>query len=173
MLDAVVECLVKRCNTVGTYILRFIMFSVDAILLAASLFVLVFIPAYGIIICLFIGIGWFVSWLVVRYTKVEYEYSYFDDELTVDKIYNKSKRKRIGRFNFAKLEYFTTADSPRLDGVKKEECSVVDCSAKDPDIQDYTFYIINDGKKPSLLTISPNEELLEMINKKYSRKKVD
>ena len=103
MLDAVVECLVKRCNTVGTYILRFIMFSVDAILLAASLFVLVFIPAYGIIICLFIGIGWFVSWLVVRYTKVEYEYSYFEDKTKnqllnmiweLQKAYQKLKEKR-------------------------------------------------------------------------------
>ena len=50
MLDAVVECLVKRQNTVGTYIARFFMFSIDAILLAASLFVLFYLTAYGIVI---------------------------------------------------------------------------------------------------------------------------
>ena len=173
MLDAVVECLVKRQNTVGTYIARFFMFSIDAILLAASLFVLFYLTAYGIVIFVFIGIGWLVTWLMLRYTKVEYEYSYFDEELTIDKIYNKSSRKRIGRYALNKLEYIVSADSPRLQGRQNDNIVMIDCSAKDPDIKDYVFYIMEDGKKPVMVTISPNEELMEMIGKKYSRKMVD
>lgn len=173
MLDGVVECLVKRNNTMGTYIARFFMFLLDGILLAASLFVLLFLPAFFILICVFVGIGWFVTWLIIRYTRVEFEYSYFDEELTVDKIYNKSKRKRIGRFSFAKLEYFAPADSPRFNKNMMDKCLVVDCSAKDPDIKDYTFYIMDDGKKPTMLTISPNEEMMAMINKRFSRKMVE
>ena len=54
-----------------------------------------------------------------------------------------------------------------------DKCFVVDCSAKDPDIKDYTFYIMDDGKKPTMLTISPNEEMMAMINKRFSRKMVE
>ena len=173
MLDAVVECLVKRQNTIVTYIARFFMISFDAILLAASLFVFVYLPAFVVVVFVFIGLGWLVTWLVIKYTSVELEYSYFDEELTVDKIYNKSKRKRVGRFSMARLEYIAPANSPRLQGKQKENALILDCSAKDPELKDYTFYLIEDGKKSVMLTITPNEELMEMIGKKYSRKMVD
>jgi hypothetical protein len=173
MLDAVVECLVKRQNTIVTYIARFFMISFDAILLAASLLVFVYLPAFVVVVFVFIGLGWLVTWLVIKYTSVEFEYSYFDEELTIDKIYNKSKRKRVGRFALARLEYIVPADSPRLQGKQKDNALVLDCSAKDPELKDYTFYIMEEGKKPVFFTITPNEELMEMIGKKYSRKMVD
>lgn len=173
MLDAVVECLVKRQNTIVTYIARFFMISFDAILLAASLFVFVYLPAFVVVVFVFIGLGWLVTWLVIKYTSVEFEYSYFDEELTIDKIYNKSKRKRVGRFALGRLEYIAPADSKRLQGRQNDNMVTIDCSAKDAEIKDYVFYIVEDGKKPLMLTISPNEELMEMIGKKYSRKMVD
>lgn len=173
MLDAVVECLVERHNTVGTYIARFLMFLLDGILLAASLFILLFIPGYFILVCVFVGIGWFVTWLVFRYTRVEYEYSFFDNELTVDKIYNKSKRKRMGRVSLLKLELIALADSPRFQGPQYDKVLKLDYSAKDAELADYTLYLLEDGKKPAMITITPNDELLEILRKKYSRKFVD
>lgn len=172
MLDAVVECLVARRNTIGTYLARLFMIIVDALMVSASLFVLLYIPAFGILICVFGGIIWLVTWLVLRYTRVEYEYAFFDGELTIDKILNKSKRKRIGRYNFNKLEYITKSDSPRLHNVKKQAVEI-DCTAKDEALTDYSLYIIEEGNKSYLVSITPNEELLETISKKYSRKFVD
>ncbi len=173
MLDAVVECLVSRRNTMGTYIARFFMFLIDGIMLAASIFILLFIPGYFILVCVFAGIGWFVTWLVLRYTRVEFEYSFFDNELTVDKIYNKSKRKRMGRVSLFKLEYIALADSPRFQGPQQDKVLKHDYSAKDAELVDYTMYLIEDGKQPTMITITPNEELLEILKKKYSRKFVD
>ena len=173
MLDAVVECLVKRRNSFGTYIARFFMISIDMILLAASLFVLIYIPAFIVVVFVFFGLGWLVTWLVLRYTSVEFEYSYFDEEITIDKIYNKSKRKRIGRFSLAKLEYIAPAGSPRLQGRKNANVIELDCSARDSELDEYVFYIMDDAKRPLMLTISPNEEMMAMIGKKFSRKMVD
>lgn len=170
MLDAVVECLVERKPTAFSKIFKAVAIVVDVIAIALSIMILFFIPGYFILICVLAGVAWFITWLAFKYGNVEYEYSYFDGEFTVDKILNRSKRKRVKRFDFTKVDRVALADANVFGDRPGQQRAFFDCSDNDPETQDYIVLVCEDQQDTYLVRFSPNEELLEMLKKKYSRK---
>lgn len=170
MLDAIVECLVERNKTIGIRILNFLVILFDTGLVMASVLVFLFFPQYFTLIFVFLGIGLFVTWLSRRYINVEYEYAYFEGEFTVDRIANKSKRKRLKKVSFAKLDCIVPAASRNNPGRPDNGHKIYNYSAHNPDIKDYVAVVHDDDAGVMEIVFSPNEELLEILNRKYPRK---
>ncbi len=170
MLDGVVECLVPRKKTVGVYIARFLVFLFDAALAALSLIIFVYFTSYYAIDLVFLGIGIFATWLVIRNTNIEYEYAFFEGDFSVDKIINKSKRKRLKRVNFSKMDVMAPAGSKRLGGNPDSKAVKLNYSALDDDYKDYVAVVFTDDGKRIEIKFSPSEELLDVLKRKYPRR---
>ena len=127
---------------------------------------------YGIpVVLLFDLAAGFIIYFVFRNTSVEFEYDYFGGELTVDKILNRAKRKRLRIFDFAKLDYIAKYGSERMTRLEEHGNSVYyNYSAHDIREDSYVAVFHNDEKATVFLEFSPNEELLAVLKKYYPRK---
>lgn len=154
MSDAYIECLVKGQPNVKAKALR-ILFILGAI---ASLVFMVILGWYWLmVVAIAFGIA---IYYISGYTDVEYEYLYLDRELTIDKIYNQSKRKRIGVYSLEKVNVFAPVRSAHLDRFGKISEKPIDYSVglEDPDKRYIMFY---EGKQQILL--SPSEDMVRMM----------
>ena len=80
----------------------------------------------------------FGAYICSKYTDVEYEYLFLEKELSVDKIYNKERRKHAETFNMEKVQIFAPEKSS-----KSERHSNV----KDLKVRDYSAYGDAEGLK--------------------------
>src|SRR5699024_1387733 len=55
------------------------------------------------------------------YSSLEYEYLYVDKEISVDKILNKTKRKKAEKFELDRMEIFAPVNSWHLDNYKNRQ----------------------------------------------------
>lgn len=170
MLDGVVECLVERKKTGKVYVIRGLVFFVDSILLALSVFIFLFLTAFSATIFIFAAIGALITWLAIRSTNIEYEYSFFENELTIDRIVNKSKRKRLKSFDLSKMELMAPAGSKRLGGNPDNNRRKLNFSALDENYINYVIVVLDDMGTETELTFTPNEKLIDVIKRKYPRK---
>ena len=170
-MDELVECLVKRKLTVKAYIGRCLIVALGSFFLCITAVLAVNMPVALPIALLFdLAVG-FGVYFVFRNTNVEYEYSFFGGELTVDKIMNRAVRKRLNVFNFAQLDYMAPAESERFDNFEiSTKVSQYDYSTQDYTGGKYIAKFNNDQGHATYLMISPNEELLSAFKKIYSRK---
>ena len=56
--------------------------------------------------------------------SVEFEYLYVDKEISVDKILNKTKRKKVEKFETERMEIFAPINSWHLDNMKNRQLKV-------------------------------------------------
>ncbi|MBE5846573.1 MAG: hypothetical protein E7300_02720 [Lachnospiraceae bacterium] len=85
--------------------------------LGTSMNLLFLIPLLGGVILA--GFAW-------MHEKTEFEYSYFERELSVDRILAQSSRKRMAVYNLDELEAAAPAGSYHLDGYKNRKYDVKD-----------------------------------------------
>ena len=88
----------------------------------------------------------------------------------MDRIANKSKRKRLKKVNFAKLDSIVPAASRNTAGRPDNRHKIYNYSAQNPDIKDYIAVVHDEDEGVMEIVFSPNEELLEVLNRKYPRK---
>ncbi len=77
-----------------------------------------------------------------RKMKVEYEYTYMDRELRIDRIYNESKRKSIVVLDLNKMEILAKENSYHLDGYKNRTAKEWDFSTGLEDSEDLQTYVL-------------------------------
>ena len=72
----------------------------------------------------------------------EYEYMYFDKELSIDRILMQSRRKRIETFLVERMEIFAPVDSVHLEQFQGKKVKVTDYSSADKETAKnrYVFY---------------------------------
>ena len=94
--------------------------------------------------------------------NIEYEYIVTNGVMDIDKIVNKSSRKRLSSFdlaNVSRLEKFNMSQIERID--KKHV--VMACSSKDSNA--YLMVSEKEGKKAEYIVFSPNEKMQGAIIK--------
>lgn len=74
--------------------------------------------------------------------SVEYEYSYMDKELTIDRIYNQSNRKTVEVLDLNKMDILAKDNSRHLDSYKNRPVKEKDYSAKTEDSEELSTYIV-------------------------------
>ena len=169
MFEELIECIVKRNITGADIAKRYGIVILDIMLLLAGIVGSIAFPLVMILMLFVILLMISLTVLVFRNTDVEYEYSYFDNEMTIDKIRHRSTRKRMGEFNFNQLEFMAPAGSQKFanpDSGRKR----VDYSANNEDMASYIAILYNEDNEAIELVITPNEELLNAISKNCPRK---
>lgn len=162
MSDAYVECLVEgKPNTL------FKVLKVLLIILAVAAFVLCLYSGrlWIFIIAVVLGGG---SYYIGMYTDVEYEYLYLDKEITIDKVFNKSSRKRVAVYSLEKMEIIAPIKSYHLDSFRGRTCTEKDYSIGFEDQPDLRYVMYYEGNQK--IIFSPNEEMIKTMKNVSPRK---
>ncbi len=152
-MDIFHEQLVKIKPTATVVISKIIIWIMAGILSAISLYVaLKFTP-----LILFVAAG--VIYFAYKATasfNIEYEYSVTNGVVDVDKIINKSSRKRLYSFECKQIESIVKYN--------KNNNKTQPISLCTDDMSNALLFAVNTNNGKLNLVISPNEKLLEYIN---------
>ncbi|MBR5223677.1 MAG: hypothetical protein IKV81_05905 [Clostridia bacterium] len=130
-----------------------------AISVAVFLF---FFPLLGALSAIvIIGILYGAWWLSTKF-NVEYEYIVTNEDMDVDKIINKSARKRLASITLSKVERVEKFNPALIQNVKKESLLFA-CDQNDPNA--YLIVTSPDDSKVNYIVFSPNEKLQAAIKK--------
>ena len=110
---------------------------------------------------LVIALGFVFYYLVYPKLSVEYEYSLLNADLTVDAVYNKTKRKNILTMDIKTLEAAFPTSSPKMNGQRNGKR--IDCSTGDM-TSSYCLIFPNNGEN-ILLFITPDTHMLDMLKR--------
>lgn len=106
--------------------------------------------------------------IVFSRTYVEYEYLYCNRTISVDKIFAKSRRKKVGDYELDKVEIMAKADSDRLTDFNRRKVSVLDYSSKGNCGDDESYVIYYEGNVKIVLDLP--EKFVKMIQNNAPRK---
>ena len=100
---------------------------------------------------------------------VEYEYLYCDRELTVDRILNRAKRKKVANYSVERMELIAPERSHKLDSYKNNRAyKDVDYASGEEHPREKRYMMCYDGKERVLL--EPGEEIIKAIRNIAPRK---
>lgn len=110
-----------------------------------------------------------LTFMLFRYYDAEYEYTYVEKNLDVDRIMARSSRKRLGSYDFSKMEIMAYAGHDKLGTYDRMNCKTYNyASGFNPD-KEYIVYLNNNSEMVKLV-FEPNEKMVEAIRKIDSRK---
>lgn len=161
MNETYVECLVSKGVSTGAKFLRILL-----VMLTVS-FAIIGLIGFEVALLIALVLG-FTTWFVYLHTDTEYEYLYLDKEIKVDRILNKSKRKRAAVYEVERMEIFAPVNSYHLDNYKNRQVKVVDYSSgreKQPEAR-YAFYY-EGGQK---IILEPSPEFVKAVQNIAPRK---
>ncbi|MCD7737467.1 MAG: DUF6106 family protein [Lachnospiraceae bacterium] len=165
MNETYVEWLIDRKMTGKGKALRAVCI---ALIVLAVLFYLMTASSISLLLIVIFGIA---TWFAFRYTKIEYEYSYVDKEISVDRIANKTSRKRVAVYDLGKAEIIAPEKSVHLDGFKHRQYKMVDYTSNTKEPQNPIFIMyyntgvqvyfeLNDEFANALYRAAPNKVFL-------------
>lgn len=161
MQDAYVEHLVKRKTPVYALPVKILL----GILLAVALF-FALTTFVGILVLLAVcALGYFV----LLNLNIEYEYLYIEGNLSIDKIMNRTRRKKLLECDKDNLLMVAPIDSYVLKDYEGNGTKVVDCSSGRSDAKKYAF-VYQAGQQRTKVIFEPNERLLHCIRNTTPRK---
>ncbi|MGN0362029.1 MAG: DUF6106 family protein [Bilifractor sp.] len=98
-------------------------------------------------------------WLIPR-QSIEYEYSYVNGILDIDKIYSKQTRKKGASYELAKAEVIAPAQSDHLSDYRNAK--VVDYTSGSPeDERNAWAFVITENQERQKVLFSPSEDMLQ------------
>ena len=161
MSESYVEVMVQRKPSGAMLFLKYLLIGLAVVLFFASFI----FSNFAIILAIACGVG---AYFVGMYASIEYEYLYLDKEITIDKVMNKSKRKRVGVYQVDKMEILAPLKSYHLDSFRNRQVKELDYSsgiAGQPETR-YCFYYEGSQK----IIFEPNEELIKLVKNVAPRK---
>ncbi|MCQ2520133.1 MAG: hypothetical protein MJ107_06345 [Lachnospiraceae bacterium] len=162
MSDAYVECMVARKPSAILNFLKVLLIIITVIFALIGFGTTLRLMLFPAILT---GVG---AYFLSIYSDVEFEYLYLDKEITVDKVYNKQKRKRVAVYPMDKIEIMAPLNSWHLDSYKNRTFKEVDYSSqivKQPEAR-YVFYYNGEQK----VIFEPNAEFMKMARNAGPRK---
>ena len=161
-MDGYVECLVQaRPNTLAK-LGKYVLIALTVLFFLGTLLTGIWIL---FILAIVAGIG---AYFTGMYTDVEYEYLYLDKEITVDKVYNRARRKRMGVYSLDKVEVFAPIKSYHLDNFGKRQGKQVDYSIGYEDKPDLRYIMYYEGG--GVFLFSPSPEIVKAMKNQAPRK---
>ncbi|MCR4792814.1 MAG: DUF6106 family protein [Lachnospiraceae bacterium] len=148
------EFLVKGKPNMGAKIGKVVFFILAVLFIGVALLL-------GSMILIVAGIAFGVgAYFVSGYTDVEYEYLYLDKELSVDRVYNKERRKHAETFKMDKVQMFAPEKSSKLDNYGNVSgMKVTDYSCPDEKNGLKRFVMIYEGGRKIFFTL--DEEMIK------------
>ena len=159
MTDTFVEQLVKRRATIETALKK-------AALVSVTLFAAFMALSLPIFFLVTIGLIFLDSFLFKR-MNLEFEYSYFNGELDIDKIFNRASRKKVFSTDIKKMEVLAPVGHDNLNGYQR--LKVYDFTSKNTDSKVYEMVTPYKGELVRVW-FEPNENMLDSIRNIAPRK---
>ena len=136
------------------------------ILVFACIFDFLFTHYTGMLFVLLIGGVVFGAYKLIRFRSLEFEYSFTNGDLTVDKIIDRSRRKRVVSFdvkNTSEMGRLTASNYPALSQRSVGEKFYAGVNADG--VSEDSWYILGEKKGGGmfLLFFDPNERVLDSI----------
>ena len=154
MDEVFVEQILKRRINISGILLR--MLSVLIVLIAVLS--IMWLQMLGFTLTVLLA---YAAYLVWSYTSVEYEYSFLNGELTIDKILGQRKRKSVASYDMKEAEMIAPAMSESIVRVSMN-AGVKDYTSGSKNGNIYAMIISNaDGKTKVLF--EPNEKVIEAM----------
>lgn len=160
MNESYVECLVARKPSGAMKALQ-----VFLIVLAVLFFLLGVANVLLWVGAAAAGIG---AYFTSLNASVEFEYLYVDKEISIDKILNKTKRKKVEKFETERMEIFAPINSWHLDNMKNRQFKETDYSSGVAGQPDRRYVMIYNGDRK--IIFEPNEAMVKALQSVAPRK---
>lgn len=164
-MDIFFEQLVKIKKTAGTVALAIALYLLALLLVFFMVLLALNKPFFMSFVIL---LSFFVIWGLSKAVKmlcVEYEYIITNDELDIDRIIGKEKRRRLITFNLRRVEQagaYNAAAAARLKNQSFGERHLC-CNPTD---ENQLYFITRHAKKGAVLVvIAPNERMAETLER--------
>ena len=155
------EQIVKRRVSISNYIIRFAM--IVLCVLSPMLELVIGGLAIGVVAVMI-----YLTWLVFKATSIEYEYAFFPNDFTVDRIAGQRKRKRVAEFEMDQIDLIAKIDDEELTrmafNVRKIDFTT------DTKSDNVYGMMVNGNKGQALVMFEPNEKMLEALKNASPRK---
>lgn len=155
--DTVCEHLVSR-KPGKSDIVKSALIAVAALIISAVVFLK--LQSLGLFMLLIIaGVIYLAFWLIKKFTSVEYEYSFVNGELTIDKIVSQSDRKNVITIETKKIEKagrYSVLNAHSAD-------RILNCASSD-EPEDGVFFQLRDesGSNTTVVISCPDEYIEKM-----------
>lgn len=150
-MDNYVEHLVKRKDPAYFALLKILCVLLDILALFLALNTLV-----GILLLILAAV---LTYFVWQYASVEYEYLYMGGNLTVDEVFNKSRRKTLMETNREELVLIAPKSSTSARDELRGDCKIMDISGAGAENLKYAYIFSRNGQKHCFY-IEMTEQLL-------------
>lgn len=160
MNESYVECLVAKKPSSGLAALKIVLIAVAVIGFIGGM---VALPL--LIVAVAAGVG---AYFASMHASMEYEYLYVDREISVDKIFNKTRRKRAEKFEVDRMEIFAPINSWHMDSYKNRQFKTTDYSSGVAGQPDRRYVMIYNGDKKVIF--EPSEAMVKAIQSVAPRK---
>lgn len=164
MNEAYAEWLVKRKTPVISYVINGAMVVVTAI----CVFLALTTNIVGII-AMFLAGG--ATYILMRNSNVEYEYLYVTGQLSIDRIYGRSKRKKAWESSMEEIQIIAPADSYVLKDYENSNTKTMDFTSGEPGNKVYAVISNSKGQSTKAL-IEPNDKMIKCFRQSAPRKVV-
>lgn len=161
-MDGYLEQIVKRKKTSKDFLIKVAMIMSIFAVLALGVVVGVLVNFYFIIIGFFLSLfEIYLCWYVVTGRNIEYEYIVTNNNLQLDKIMNKSRRKELLSIDIKKIEGFEKLGEGRLDENRCDK--VMYLGIDEDDKSQYRFVIQTNRYGKVMVVFAPSKKILEAI----------
>ncbi len=164
-MDVFLEQMIKRKKTVWDFIkILLCMVCVLGIFLLLPAFLM--IPGIGTVLFAICVIAIYLIYRMVCGINLEYEYTFTNGSMDVDKIINAKQRKSMLEINIRKIEIAGDRKNPAFASYleKRSVKKVYACTHRNAEDLSFVVFQDKDGKEKMLL-FNPNEELREAIRR--------
>lgn len=130
-------------------------------------------PMLGIfgMVILVVAVG--ATYFVFRNSQQEFEYLYVSNQLTIDRIYGRIKRKKAWEGSMDQVQIVApTGSTEAKDHEMGSNMKVLDFSSRDPQIKTFTL-ISHSGGNVTKIIFEPDAKLLRCMKMTAPRKIVD
>ena len=162
MNDAYAEWLVKRKTPAINHVLK-----VAIIVVLVFSILLAMMNLAGIILMTVVGIA---AYFVIPQLNLEFEYLVVNDQITIDKVMGRSKRKKAWEGNLEQIQVIAPVDAYQVkDYDRVQGLKVLDFTSHQPGARVYGI-IHQDGSSTTKVLFEPNDKILNVLRQKGPRK---
>ena len=145
--------------------------AVEILVLAAAIAMTVVMVLIDPFIFFFPALLLYIGFYFVhKYNYIEYEYTWIEGQLDIDRIYAKSRRKNVAKIEVEDLLVIAPEGSRDVSNYERDSSvSVKDCSTRLPENKKYVA-VYKDDKGTHRIIFEPEENILDLISIRNPRK---
>ena len=172
-MEVFIEEMVKRSKSSKDYLQLVGIVVLTAIIVFIMVgFLMPIFAAFGSIIFLLAAGVVYGAYYLITSSNQEFECSLVNTEMDIDKIINKTRRKRLTTASIRGLEAFGTKNNPDYESYLNNSVVNKIYACRDENADDVFFIVYNQSNKKMMLIFNPSERIIEQIVKRNPQKQM-